>query len=114
MSSMMTWWVSRGWPRQFPVMNEKSRCSILFHLEVPGGRWRMIKVRPISSASFCSSVFHNRLRLLSLPPFAPGILEVADQFLLLTIDRDRRLACRQRCRHAVVDVVELGIPIRMV
>ena len=31
-------------------MKEKSRCSILFHLEVPGGRWRMISVRPVSSA----------------------------------------------------------------
>lgn len=27
-----------GLPRQFIVMNEKRRCSILFHLLVPGGR----------------------------------------------------------------------------
>src|SRR5260370_14358393 len=59
-----------GVARQFLVMNEKRRCSILFHFEVPGGRWRMTRVRPISSASFCSSVFHNRLRLLLLPPLS--------------------------------------------
>jgi hypothetical protein len=29
-----------------PVMNEKSRCSILFHFDVPGGKWRMIEVDP--------------------------------------------------------------------
>ena len=28
-----------GRPRQFIVMNENSRCSILFHLLVPGGKW---------------------------------------------------------------------------
>lgn len=27
-----------GRPRRFIVMNEKSRCSILFHLLVPGGK----------------------------------------------------------------------------
>jgi ATP-dependent DNA ligase len=26
-----------GWPFQFKLINEKSRCSILFHLLVPGG-----------------------------------------------------------------------------
>jgi hypothetical protein len=26
-------------------MNEKSRCSILFHFDVPGGKWRMISVQ---------------------------------------------------------------------
>ena len=28
----------RGLPRQFIVMNENRRCSILFHFEVPGGK----------------------------------------------------------------------------
>jgi hypothetical protein len=68
--SMMTWWVSRGCPRQLPVMKEKSRCSILFHLEVPGGKWRMINERPVSSASRWSSVFHSRPRALLLPPLS--------------------------------------------
>jgi len=27
----------RGWPHHFPEMNENSRCSILFHFDVPGG-----------------------------------------------------------------------------
>ncbi|SCD94149.1 hypothetical protein F558DRAFT_00030 [Streptomyces sp. AmelKG-A3] len=34
----MTSWLVRGLPRQFMVMWENSRCSILFHFEVPGGR----------------------------------------------------------------------------
>jgi len=37
MRSMMTWWLVRGLPRQFIEMWLKSRCSILFHLLVPGG-----------------------------------------------------------------------------
>jgi hypothetical protein len=28
----ITWWVSRGLPRQFWVMKANSRCSIRFHL----------------------------------------------------------------------------------
>ena len=32
-------WLTSGLPRQFWLMNEKSRCSILFHLLVPGGKW---------------------------------------------------------------------------
>ncbi len=30
--------LTSGWPRQLVLMYEKSRCSILFHLLVPGGR----------------------------------------------------------------------------
>jgi len=32
----MTSWLVSGRPRQFIVMWENSRCSTLFHLEVPG------------------------------------------------------------------------------
>lgn len=32
-------YVRRGQPRQLMLMNENSRCSTLFHLLVPGGRW---------------------------------------------------------------------------
>src|SRR6516225_6542848 len=34
----ITWWLTSGLPRQFWLMKENSRCSILFHLLVPGGR----------------------------------------------------------------------------
>ena len=33
-------WLFSGRPRQFMVIWENSRCSILFHLLVPGGRWQ--------------------------------------------------------------------------
>src|SRR5437762_14188337 len=49
-------------------MNEKSRCSILFHLLVPGGRWLTAMSTPSSLASFCSSRFHSRTREPLLPP----------------------------------------------
>ena len=48
------------------------------------------------------------------PPFASGVLEVADQFLLLGIDRYRRLTRRKRFFHPIVDVAELRIAIGMV
>jgi len=48
------------------------------------------------------------------PPFASGVLEVADEFLLLGVDRDRRLPRRERFFHPIVDVVELGVAIGIV
>jgi len=39
---MMTSWLVSGRPRQFRVIWENSRCSILFHLEVPGGKWQQV------------------------------------------------------------------------
>jgi len=36
MVSMMTWWLASGRARQVREMWQNSRCSILFHLEVPG------------------------------------------------------------------------------
>src|SRR5579864_8442981 len=59
---MMTSWLISGLPRQFWLMNENSRCSILFHLLVPGGRWLTAMRKPVSSASFCSSTFQRRTR----------------------------------------------------
>ena len=35
-----------GLPRQLPMMNENRRCSIRFHLLVPGGRWQTMIGRP--------------------------------------------------------------------
>src|SRR5205807_10383595 len=64
----MTSRLIRGFPRQFCVMKENNRCSILFHLLVPGGKWLTAMCRPVSSASFCSSTFHNRRREPLLPP----------------------------------------------
>ena len=42
MRSTMTWWLVSGLPRRFRVIWENSRCSILFHLLVPGGRWATV------------------------------------------------------------------------
>ncbi len=60
-------------------------------------------------------VVHANLlgRALRLP-FAPGILEIADEFLLLRVDRDGRIAGRQRLLDAIVDVVELPVAIGMI
>jgi hypothetical protein len=42
MVSMMTWWLASGRARQVRVMWQNSRCPILFHLEVPGGKWQTV------------------------------------------------------------------------
>src|SRR3972149_18758 len=63
-----TSWLTSGFPRQFWVMAENKRCSILFHLLVPGGKWHTAISSPISSASFCSSSFHKRSLYPLLPP----------------------------------------------
>jgi hypothetical protein len=41
------------------LMKEKSRCSILFHLLVPGGEWQTVMGRPIPSERFWSSTFQK-------------------------------------------------------
>ena len=48
-SATMTSWLVSGRPRQFMVMWENSRCSILFHFEVPGGKWQTVISSPVSS-----------------------------------------------------------------
>ena len=47
------------------------------------------------------------------PPLPPGVLEVADQLLLLRVDRDDRLTLGQRGAYALVEMLELGVTIRM-
>src|SRR3954462_16020614 len=47
---MVSWLVS-GLPRQFMVIWENRRCSILFHLLVPGGKWRTVIVSPAARAA---------------------------------------------------------------
>ena len=64
----MTAWLTRGLPRPFWLMKANRRCSILFHLLVPGGRWQTSMVRPVSSASRCSAHYHRRTRDPLLPP----------------------------------------------
>src|SRR5712692_6015399 len=49
-------------------MNENRRCSTLFHLLVPGGKWHTERDRPVSSANVCSSHFQRRSRTPLLPP----------------------------------------------
>jgi hypothetical protein len=53
-------------------------------------------------------VHAHRLGLSLRVILTAGILEVVDQ-LLLGIDRDRRLARRQRLFHLCIDVGELGV-----
>src|ERR1700733_5393849 len=60
--------LTSGLPRQFSVIWQNIRCSILFHLLVPGGKWHTVIRSPISSASPCKASFHKRDRLLLLPP----------------------------------------------
>jgi frataxin-like iron-binding protein CyaY len=48
--------------RQFIEIWLNSRCSILFHFEVPGGKWHTVTSRPVSAVNLASSVFQARSR----------------------------------------------------
>src|SRR5580693_5247370 len=48
-----------GRPRQLIEMKEKSRCSTLFHLLVPGGKWLTWIAMPSLSDTRCSSYFQT-------------------------------------------------------
>ena len=50
MRSTTTSWLISQRPRQFIEMWLNRRCSIWFHLLVPGGRWQTVMVRPVSRA----------------------------------------------------------------
>src|SRR5271165_1933274 len=56
----------------------------------------------------------NRFRIALRTPLPPSVLEVADKFLLLRVNRDHRLLCRQRRRHAPVEVDKLRIAVGMI
>ncbi len=88
--------LTSGCPRQLRLMYEKSRCSIEFHLLVPGDQ----KV-----------VHPHAFRLTCRPPRAPSILEVSHQFLLLGVDGDDRLARRLAVADVREDVAKLGVPV---
>ena len=62
MVSRMTWWLASGRARQLRVIWQNSRCSILFHFDVPGGKWQTVISRPVSAASSASPAFHARVR----------------------------------------------------
>jgi hypothetical protein len=64
----MTSWLARGRPRQFMVIRENSRCSILFHLEVPGGKWQQVISSPVCAARSASPLFQARVRYPLEPP----------------------------------------------
>jgi len=54
---------------------------------------------------------------LGLPfrfPFLPGILVIADQFLLLGVYRDDRLAAPLERAHPAVDILELRVAVGVV
>ena len=57
---MTTLQLVSGRPRQPRVIWENSRCSILFHLEVPGGKWHTVISSPVSAASAASPAFQAR------------------------------------------------------
>jgi hypothetical protein len=59
-NSTITWWETSGRPRQLVELWLNSRCSTLFQLEVPGGKWHTVTFRPVAAANRASSVFHNR------------------------------------------------------
>jgi hypothetical protein len=61
-NSTTTSWLSSGRPRQLAVIWLNNRCSILFHLEVPGGKWQTVTARPVAAANRASWVFHSLSR----------------------------------------------------
>ena len=65
-----TAWLRNGWPRQFFVLWHNSRCALLFHVLVPGGKWQTPRRSPSVSASWCNATFPNRHREPLLPPAA--------------------------------------------
>ena len=64
----MTSWLVSGRPRQLQVIWENSRCSILFHLEVPGGKWQTVISSPACCANSASPAFRARFFQPLFPP----------------------------------------------
>ena len=98
-SCTMTWCVSSGLPRQFWVMNANRRCSMRFHLLVPGGKCATVISSPIWSASACSSVFHSRTRTPLLLPQSAVITRKSFRFRCSRVASGQRgwpSSCHQR------------------
>src|SRR5882672_8619915 len=90
---MTTSWLVSGRPRQFMVMWENSRCSTLFHFDVPGGKWQTVISSPVSTAKAASSAFHAWVRYPSktasrartrTPPLIWRLLCLSGSSLVLT------------------------------
>src|ERR1700677_625067 len=58
----------RGRPRQFCVIGQNRRCSILFHFDVPGAQCLTTMVVSVLSANFSSPTCHSRTREPLDPP----------------------------------------------
>ena len=56
--------VNNGFPRQFCVIYANIRCSILFHLLVPGGKWLTATFSPVSLANCWSSRFGSDIPVM--------------------------------------------------
>src|SRR3954466_1855738 len=98
----------KGFPRQLMEMWENNRCSILFHLEVAGGRWFTVMESPASFASCCSSFFHSRLRTPLEPPPSEvmrrhvffGYSALPTLFHHRLMDSTAKKPCHDRRRHS--------------
>ena len=53
------------------------------------------------------------LRIALRPPFPAAVLEIADQFLLLGVDGNYRIACGLVLGRRLGDVLELCVSVRM-
>src|SRR5260370_33357565 len=60
--------LTSGCPRQLRLMYEKSRCSMVFHLLVPGGKGLVVMGLPVRLGNCCGFHFHSRSRAPLLPP----------------------------------------------
>lgn len=117
-------------------MWEKSRCSILFHFDVPSGRWQTgerggVRVgADIDPAGVGRQVVDSirdglaqlrvgevmdthRHRIPRRPPGTGRVAEVADQLLLLGVHADHRLAGVSVAASLLVEIPELGVPVGM-
>ncbi|SCK62547.1 hypothetical protein YUWDRAFT_06517 [Streptomyces sp. AmelKG-D3] len=56
-------------------MWENSRCSILFHFEVPGGMWQTVMSKPVSAARAATGVFDQLHQTLLAELNAAGELD---------------------------------------
>src|SRR5215472_487619 len=56
----------------------------------------------------------NLDRLPLALPFAPSVPEFPDEFLLLCVDRDHGLTACLEVHDRYIDVLELGIPVRVI
>jgi len=71
-------------------------------------KWSLGRHQPVIS------VHSNRVGLALGPPFLPVILESPHQLLLFRIHRDDRLVPPKLPLHFPVQVLELGVTIRMI